>query len=76
MTSINILREIEGNNLIKERLEKKEIFFVGRSGVTECDIICTMLLDNMRCSDQMVRNSRSPAGIYPNDHDYLYAFSK
>jgi hypothetical protein len=76
MTSINILKEIEGNNLIKERLEKKEIFFVGRSGVTECDIVCTMLLDNKRCSDQTVRNARSPAGIYPNDHDYLYAFSK
>lgn len=76
MNTIKTLKEIEGNNLIKERLEKKEIFFVGRSGVTECDIVCTMLLDNKKCSDQMVSNARSPAGIYPNNHDYLYAFSK
>jgi hypothetical protein len=71
-----MLKEYEANNLIKQYLQENKVFFVGRSGVTECEIICRMLLDNQECPEKYRKNALSGAGIYPNDNDNLYKFSQ
>ena len=70
-----MLREHEANNLIKEYLKENRTFFVGRSGVTECEIVCHVLLDNQECPERYKKNTWY-AGIYPNDNNNLYKFSK
>jgi len=71
-----MLKEYEANNLIKKYLQENKIFFVGRSGVTECEIICHILLDNQECPEEYKINALRLSGIYPNDNDNLSKFSK
>jgi hypothetical protein len=75
MSESQLLKEHEANDLIKQYIKENRTFFVGRSGVTECEIICHMLLDNKRPIKQY-ENALIGAGIYPNDYDNVYEFSK
>jgi len=71
-----LLKEHEANDLIKQYIKDNKTFFVGRSGVTECEIICNVLLDNKECPEQYRRNALNLSGICPNDNDNLTIFSE
>ena len=71
-----MLKEYEANDLIKNYLKENKIFFAGRSGVTECEIICHVFLDNQECPELYRKNALHLSGIYPNDNDNLYKFSE
>ena len=69
-----ILKEHEINDLIKQYLKDEKLFLAGRSGVTECEIVCGMILDGY-CDEKFKNNALILSGISPNTDKNLLAFS-
>jgi hypothetical protein len=74
---MKLLSEDEANEAIGKYLSSsKEPFLIGRSGVTECEVVCSYLLDKTSLSEKFRSNALFLSGISPNTDENLLAFSK
>lgn len=70
-----ILSEQQGNDLIREYFSLDKPFFVGRSGITECNIISHAIKQKIEIPDWLKRNACVLSGIYPNNNENLIKFA-